>query len=154
MFRFNNDQLSAGVWLVFGVAISIASTRYGLGSLENPGTGFLPFLSGLLICLFSIFGMVESTIKQREEISCLPIEEGRNRGKVLLVLVALFAYASMLNWLGFIVCTAFFVGFLLKTVRPQRWYVIVVSSLLSALGAFGVFDLWLKAQLPKGPWGF
>jgi hypothetical protein len=74
--------------------------------------------------------------------------------KSLIVLAALFAYTLLLRPLGFSLCTALFIGFLLKTVKPQGWMVVIAGSLLTALGAYGIFEVWLKAQLPKGPWGF
>jgi len=47
-----------------------------------------------------------------------------------------------------------FIGFLLRAVEPQRWSVVVAGAVGAALGAFAVFNLWLKTQLPQGPWGF
>ena len=64
------------------------------------------------------------------------------------------AYALLLHSLGFSLCTALFVGFLLRAVKPQRWPVVMAGGILAALGTYGIFELWLKAQLPRGPWGF
>ena len=69
-------------------------------------------------------------------------------------MAALFAYVLLMKPLGFLLCTALFIGFLLRTVKPQRWSVVIAGASLTALGAFGVFKLWLKTQLPQGPWGF
>ena len=41
--------------------------------------------------------------------------------KSLIVMAALLAYVFLLKPLGFSLCTAFFIGFLLRTVQPQRW---------------------------------
>jgi hypothetical protein len=43
---------------------------------------------------------------------------------------------------------------LLRVVKPQGWLVVAAGGILAALGTYGIFELWLKAQLPKGPWGF
>jgi hypothetical protein len=74
--------------------------------------------------------------------------------KFLLVLGALFAFALLLKPLGFSLCTAVFIGFLLRTVQPQRWFIVGAGGVLTALGTYGIFEIWLQAQLPKGPWGF
>ena len=56
--------------------------------------------------------------------------------------------------LGFLLCTVLFTGFLLRAVEPQRWPVVIAGAVGMALGAFAIFDLWLKTQLPQSPWGF
>ena len=152
--RVNNDQVSAAVWLILGLIIAFASIQYGLGTPDSPGTGFMPFLAGLAIALFSVFGLVHGTLKRRQGVRWKPTLLGSNWKKSLVVLAALLGYILLLKPLGFSLCTALFIGFLLRAVQPQRWPVVMAGAIGTALGAFGIFDLWLKAQLPKGPWGF
>ena len=154
MSRINNDQMSAAVWFALGLTITIASLPYGLGTLDSPGTGFLPFLSGLAIALFSFFGLVLATLKQRMGVGWKPVMRGLIWRKSLIVLLALLTYVWLLKPLGFSLCTALFIGFLLRAVQPQRWPVVMTGAIGAAIGAYGIFEVWLKAQLPRGPWGF
>ncbi len=154
MFRFNNDQVSAGVWFVLGAIIAVSSVRYDLGTLDSPGTGFLPFLSGLAICIFSMIGLVHGTLKQKSGIGWKPMMENLMWKKSVIVLLALLAYALLMKPLGFLLCTTLFIGFLLVAVQPQRWYVVISGAIGTAIGTYGIFEVWLKAQLPKGPFGF
>ena len=32
--------------------------------------------------------------------------------------------------------------------------VVIAGAIGTAIGAYGIFEVWLKAQLPKGPLGF
>ena len=75
-------------------------------------------------------------------------------GKAFLVMGALTAYALLLSRLGFIICTALFVGFMLRVVKPQSWPVVIAGGILAALGTYAIFEMWLQAQLPSGPLGF
>jgi hypothetical protein len=154
MGKFNNDQVSAAIWFVIGAIIAIASLRYKLGTLASPGTGFMPFLAGLAIALFSFIGLVHGTLRRKQGVGWKMTMNGLMWGKSLIVLAALFAYTLLLTPLGFSLCTALFIGFLLRTVKPQGWFVAIAGSILTALGAYGIFEVWLKAQLPRGPWGF
>ena len=154
MGKFNNDQVSAAIWFAAGTFISLASLRYKLGTLASPGTGFMPFLAGLAIAFFAIIGLVHGTLRRRQGVGWKPPMSGLRWKKSLLVLAALFAYILLLTPLGFSLCTALFIGFLLRTVKPQGWFVVIAGSILTALGAYGIFAVWLMAQLPKGPWGF
>jgi hypothetical protein len=106
------------------------------------------------ICLFAAIGVVEGTLRKRKEHGWKPILGGVRWEKTFLVLGALTAYALLLSLLGFILCTALFVGFMLRVVKPQGWFVVIGGGILAALGTYGIFELWLKAQLPKGPLGF
>ena len=154
MARFNNDQVSGAVWVAVGIAVALGSVRYGLGPLESPGTGFLPFLAGCAIALLATIGLIQSTLKQRRGVGWTPILRGVRWQKPLLVMAALAAYALLMKPLGFVLCTVLFIGFLLRAVEPQRWSVVILGAVGAALGAFAVFNLWLKTQLPLGPWGF
>ncbi len=151
---FNRDQVSAAAWLVCGGAIAWGSAGYGLGTLASPGSGFITFMAGMGICFFAAIGLVEATFRKGKERGWKPILKGVRWEKTFLVLGALTVYALLLSSLGFILCTAFFVGFMLRVVKPQGWAVVVGGGILAALGTFAIFELWLKAQLPPGPLGF
>ena len=154
MSRFNNDQVSAAVWFVLGAIIAIASVPCDLGTLDSPGTGFLPFLAGLAISFFSMIGLVHSTLKRKSGIGWKPMMRDFEWKKSLIVLLSLLAYALLLKPLGFLLCTILFVGSLLAAVQPQSWYVVISGAIGTAIGTYGIFEVWLKAQLPKGPFGF
>lgn len=154
MERFNNDQVSAAVWFAAGIIICLAAFRYDLGDFASPGTGFMPLLAGLAIVFFSFLGLVHGTLRRKQGVGWKPSLRGLRWEKSLVVVAALFAYILLLTPLGFSLCTALFIGFLLRTVKPQKWPVVAAGSVLTSLGSYAVFELWLKAQLPKGPWGF
>ncbi len=154
MSRFNNDQVSAAVWFGVGAIIAIASIRCRLGTLESPGTGFLPFLAGLAITFFSVIGLVQGTLKQKKGQGWKSVMRGLKWKKSLIVLLSLLVYVLLLKPLGFLLVTTLFVGFLLAAVEPQRWYVLIFGAIGTAIGTYGIFEVWLKAQLPKGPLGF
>jgi hypothetical protein len=114
----------------------------------------MPFLAGSAIAFFALIGFVHSTVRLKKGEGWTPVMKGLAWKKFLLVLGALFAFALLLKPLGFSLCTALFIGFLLRTVQPQRWFIVGAGGVLTALGTYGIFEIWLQAQLPKGPWGF
>jgi len=154
MSKLNNDQVSTIAWLACGGFIAWASLGYGLGSAASPGSGFITFLAGLGICFFALIGLAEASFRRGKETRWQPVLKGLEWKKAFLVMGALAAYAFLLSPLGFILCTALFVGFMLRAVKPQRWPAVLLGGILSALGTYGIFELWLKAQLPKGWLGF
>jgi hypothetical protein len=155
MRRFNNEQVASSVWFIIGAMVAIFSIPLNLGTLASPDTGFMPFLSGLAMCLFSLIGLVHGTLDRRKGLLWKPILVNDIRWeKSLVVLAALLAYVFLLKGIGFVLCTFFLMGFLLLAVKPQKWSTVILTSFLVTSGAFLIFEVWLKSQLPKGPWGF
>jgi len=153
--KINNDQWSSLFWLVCGIAICITSIHYGIGTLNEPQTGFVPFLAGLAIFLFALIGFVVSTLRQRAGIRWKsPVPKEGKGGRVMLAIGSLFAYAFLLSPMGFTLCTAIFVTLLLRMGKIHQWPVAIAGGIVTALTTYGVFGALLNVQFTKGPWGF
>jgi putative tricarboxylic transport membrane protein len=149
----NNDQVSSSVWFVLGLAVCLGSLKYRLGTPASPGTGFMPFLTGAAMCFFSGIGLIQATLRRRRGEKWFPLLRGVAWRNALVILVSLLAYVLLLKIMGFVITTAVFIAFLLRVISPQRWSVVFVTSVLTAFASYLLFDVWLKAQLPKGPLG-
>jgi len=150
---FNNDQLSSLIWFFLGLAVCLGSIQYNLGTPASPGTGFMPFLTGVAICIFSGLGFFHATVRKRQGEGWTPWLQGVRWRNGLIILISLGAYALLLIPLGFFLCTILFIAFLLRAIAPQRWPVVIAGALLTATASYLIFEVWLKAQLPKGPLG-
>ena len=149
----NNDQVSGAVWFALGLAVCLGSLQYKMGSPAAPGTGFMPFLTGVAICFFSGVGLINASFRRmRGEAWVSPLRGFRWRN-ALVILLSLLAYALLMKPLGFFLTTTLFIAFLLRAITPQRWSVVAVCSILTSAASYLVFEVWLQAQLPKGPWG-
>jgi putative tricarboxylic transport membrane protein len=149
----NNDQLSGAVWFGLGLAVCLGSLQYKLGTPAAPGTGFMPFLTGLAICFFSGIGLIHATLRKKQGEGWAPVLRGVTWKNAMIILVSLLAYALLLFPLGFVITTTLFIAFLLRAIVPQRWSVVIACSILTAAASYLIFEVWLKAQLPKGPLG-
>ena len=150
----NNDQVSSGIWLLISLIICLASLQYRIGTLSSPGSGFLPLLSGMAMGLFAVIGFIHATLEKRRGKIWHSFLRGLRWEKALIILVSLFAYGWLLGFLGFPLCTLLFIGFLLRVVVPQRWSLVIGGSVFITVASYIVFDVLLKAQMPKGFWGF
>ena len=113
----------------------------------------MPFLTGLAICFFSGIGLIHATLRKKRGEGWAPLLKGVIWMNAFVILLSLLAYALLLKPLGFVITTAGFIAFLLRVISPQRWSVVIACSILTALGSYLIFEVWLKAQLPKGPLG-
>ncbi len=154
MFRPNHEQVSGVIWFIVGTIIAVVSIQYGLGSFQSPEVGFMPFLAGSAICFFSFIIFIHGNLQQKQGVRWKPMLGGLKWKRSFIVLASLLAYALLLQQLGFFLCTGIFLALLFRVVEPLRWSVVILGSIVADLGAYGIFEFWLKAQLPKGPWGF
>jgi putative tricarboxylic transport membrane protein len=118
------------------------SFRVELGTLKEPGSGFLSLCAGLAILAFSLV-LVYRGLRLRE-----PRKPHSHR--VTLALVSLFIYSFALDSLGFVVATFFLVGILLRLGQPRPWWFLVGVSALTTFLANLIFGYFLHVYFPKG----
>ena len=100
-------------WLGLAILILIGSMRLSLGSLDNPGPGFLPFIAGLIMGVLAVIvyfqsrGATFSAKKIKGPLWTNPVAVK----KVVFATLALFAYAVGMDYLGFLISTFIFFGF-------------------------------------------
>lgn len=145
------DRMTSLFLVFLSILICILSTRLpvGLGTLRDPGPAFLPFWSGVVMGLLSLvlfFRSIRRRIEEKGE-SWFPKEHWVS---LVLVLAALAAYAVVLDSLGFLIDTFLLMFFLFRIMGAMKWMWAIGGSIIFSLASFGIFDLWLKVQLPKG----
>jgi putative tricarboxylic transport membrane protein len=153
MKRTKITIISAGAlfWVALGILVCYGATRLGLGSVTEPGSGFIFFWSGLILVILSCIVVAES-LRNTEEM----VQETRemNWVKIALVLLSLVLYAFFLERLGFVLTTFVLLSFLLGWIERTNWARSLGVASAAALGTFIIFELWLKIRLPKGIFGF
>jgi putative tricarboxylic transport membrane protein len=148
------DRISGIFWLLFSVFISIGSYRLGLGSLHQPGPGFLFFWTAAAMGILSIAVIVRAWTGRKAEEPGGPIFGKENVLKIILVLLSLFLYAFFMEMLGFIPVTLLIFIFLLGLIEKKTWGLTISVSVVVTGISYLIFEIWLKSQLPKGLLGF
>lgn len=142
-------------WIGLSLFAMIFSYRLRLGEFHSPGPGLMPFILGILLLLISLYVLIKSLLKKGREkdVDETPGREQSktNYGKIGLVLAALFAYAFLLERLGFLITTWIFL-FLLFRSAGNRWITALVGSTSTVLVTFFVFT-WLGCRFPVGFFG-
>ena len=121
-----------------------------LGTLHNPGSGFIFFWVGVIFVKLSLIILIQAIGREATagEMKSLLSEIGWK--KIIPVLLALFLYGYVFLFLGFILSTFLLLIFLFKIVEPQKWSIAIIGAILSSLSAYLVFQVWLGSQLPRG----
>ena len=144
------DRISGIFWLLFSGFICIESYRLGLGSLHQPGPGFIFFWTAAAMGVLSIAVFVQAWATKKTSEPESPIFGRENVLKIILVLLALFLYAFFMETLGFILITLLLFIFLLGMIEKKRWGLTIFVSMMVTAISYLVFEIWLRSQLPKG----
>ncbi|HYN63168.1 MAG TPA: tripartite tricarboxylate transporter TctB family protein [Candidatus Limnocylindrales bacterium] len=147
-----NAELWGGfAWLAFSVFVVFAGRRHGIGAVNDPGSGFLLFWLGLLMCAFSA-ALVAVALRAGGPAPA-SLWAGTRWGKVLVVMVSLCAFALLLNTLGFLLAAIPLLLVLLRAIDPVPWPVALPVGIGAPLAVWWLLKKLLLIQLPSGVLG-
>ena len=143
------------VWLFFAALVMISSVKLGAGELHNPGPGFFPFWSALLLGVLALVMLANTILKKgKPQIGQkVHLWKDLNWGKNISVITALFTYCLVLTKLGYILSTLGLMMVLFYMGRMKIW-IVIGSSLMAVLLSYSLFYYALKTPLPAGILGF
>jgi len=144
----SRDLASALVWLTIAIFVAVQSFALKLGTLHQPGPGFFPFWGAVVLGVLSVVLLVGS--RPRHAPASAPGVSSWTPG---IVAGALLVYVLLLEPIGFVTITFLFLLLLFRLVR-KGWLASGLAALVGAGACYGVFQLWLKTQLPRGSFGF
>jgi putative tricarboxylic transport membrane protein len=149
--KITADSASAFFWIVVGILACYGATGLGLGSVTEPGVGFIFFWSGLILVVLSFAVLVQS-LRSTEDTAQGTAEI--SWPKIALVLLSLLLYGFFLERLGFVLSTFLLMSFLLGWIEGTNWARSLAVASAAALASYAIFELWLRIRLPKGTFGF
>jgi putative tricarboxylic transport membrane protein len=141
------DAIVAAVALTLSVTTVYESSKLPFGTIHSPGPGFFPWWTGVLIVLLALVLLIQALTLR----SGAAGERPGRIAKVAALLIVLSAYTFLLDSLGYPLCTFLLVLFMLRAIDPQRWTVALGMAVISAVGSYVVFAVWLSVPLPRGP---
>jgi len=148
-----NDIIGGLFFLSVGILFAVYSQSVDIGTMEEPGPGFLPLWAGVLLGIMSAALIVKSFFQKYGAGEAF-FPEHDSWKRVIMVVGSLVAYNFLLVPLGFVLTTLCFVAFLVKCIFPQTWLRTVVTAVFSTAGAQIIFVNLLELQFPKGLLGF
>jgi putative tricarboxylic transport membrane protein len=134
-----------GFWIALSVVICWGSRQLGLGSLQEPGPGFMPFIMGALMFILTIASIFEKTPSPKER----PPLSGTIMFKLGLTIGSLWLYAFLLPVIGFIPDTLILMMFLFSVIQKVKWTTALLASVLSVAVCYFLFSS-LGAEFPRG----
>ncbi len=147
-----NADLWGGLgWLAFSVFVVVAGRGLGIGAINDPGSGFLLFWLGLLMCALSAAILAGAVLAGGPSLASL-WQDTRWR-KVLAIIASLCAFALLLDKLGFLLATIPLLLVLLRGIDPVPWPIALPVGIGAPLAVWWLLKKLLLIQLPSGVLG-
>lgn len=140
-------------WIIFGSIISIWSVTFPFGSWDAPGPTFVPLGAGLMIIFLGsilFFQARKQDEGKRVESFVSLIPRGAALARVALSLGGMLLSAVLIDFLGFLLTFFCLILFLMRVIQPQAWRMDLLYAVFFTLGAYTLFQVFLKTTLPTG----
>ena len=149
MARF--DRIFSLIWIAIGVFQCAESFSLGLGSIMEPGPGFMPFVAGLVMIALGIALFWESQIEMKKKpLPRVSLWSEVYWQRVVYITVIMLVYAIFLPRLGYLLATFVMMVLLLKSGEPIRWPTAIFVGALTAAFSYVLFGIWLNVSFPRG----
>ncbi len=144
-----NEQLSGLLLALFAVVLAWLNRAYPLGSLHDPGPGYMPLL--LAIFLGGMGLLVAVLGGKSAPVQSMAWPEAR-RAAMILAVCAFGAFA--LERLGYRLTVIAMLLVFIGVIERKKPVAAAAVAIGFALASYFLFSTLLKVQLPKSPWGF
>ncbi|MBI4241025.1 MAG: tripartite tricarboxylate transporter TctB family protein [Candidatus Rokubacteria bacterium] len=143
------DRVSGVTLVLLALGVSWEARKLPVGTLYNPGPGYMPTLLAIILGALGIVIVVLGG----DSVAFRSLDWGE--GKHALAILGTCAFAALaLERIGYRLTTLVILVVLLGVVERKRPLLVGILSLALSLGSYYVFHNLLRVQLPRGPWDF
>lgn len=143
------DRVAGLALVAAALGIAWESWKLPLGSLGNPGPGFLPLTIAAVLAVFAL--LVAVLDRSSPPWRAVGWSEAP-RAAAILGAAAFGAY--FMERLGYRVTTFVMAAFLLLVLERKHPLAAILAALVLSGGTHYLFATLLKVPLPPGPWDF
>ena len=142
------DLIFSFFLLALAVWVMVESYHLTIGSLHEPGPGFLTFYGSLIMGLLVGIHIVNRLLMAGKKV--IAFSSPANLRVLIYALAITFLAALSFEPVGFVLTAALYMICLLKMVGRVEWVKTLWISAFIILFSYVIFVLFLKVQLPPG----
>lgn len=124
------DFYSGLLWALIGAYIAYDGRDMGLGTINDPGSGFILFWVGCAMVAMSGATAIFALIKKQGK-TIPDLFRGMMWGKVILLLIVITVYSAVLDHVGFVPATLVMLLVLFRAIEPLTWPFAIFSSVIT-----------------------
>jgi len=145
------SEIIGGIfWLLLGIIFTILATGYQIGSVTQPGPGFLPLGVGLLLIVFSLVILGQGLNSLKNIKAVVPFSKPGGLKKVAYIVLLLLVLGFFFEEIGLLITVFLLLTLSMLVAELKSWKKIIFLGLVTTLGVYILFVLLLSQQLPRG----
>jgi len=117
-----------------------------IGNAHNPGAGFMPFWSGILLLLLAAVNFWRSFTRGAKDAH----QVIKPSFKTIFVLAGILAYTVIAPYLGFSITIFFLLVLFFSLIERKNFPLIIIISGVTTILTYLVFVMLMKCQFPRG----
>jgi len=145
------DVLSGLTLVCLALLAWVGASDLPIGTLHQPGAGFLPRHLALLMAVLAAILFVGGCRTRAASVAGLWSDRA-GLARVGGVLAALIGYVLVVETAGYLLTTAALFLVMLHWIGRRGWAVTLTVALLASGGSYLLFARWLMVSLPGGAW--
>ena len=143
------DQFSGLLLLALALYVGWENRVYPLGTLQEPGPGYMPLLLAVFLGLMGL--LIAARGGRSEPLASMKWVEAT---RALVILAACAAGTLALERIGYRLTVIALLVFFLGVLERRRPLPVALVALGFSLASFYVIGDLLHVPLPRSPWGF
>jgi len=148
------DLITTIIFVSFAFVMTVQSVKLGLGTWEEPGPGFFPAFTTIVIGTLSLVHLISQVRRSRTK-EKTEFDLGPQWVKVFGLMVITFLYIQFLwDKLGYLISTTIWLVFVFKLGNIQSWKKCLIISVGIVIISYILFVKVGQCFLPKGILGF
>lgn len=144
-----SDQVSGIFLALLGLFIAWDGRVYPLGTLAEPGPGYMPLLVAVFLVVTG--SLIAAFGGKSGRVSAMPWPEAR---RAVLILIISAAGVFALEHIGYRLTMTALLIFFLGVVERRNPFAVAAVAVGFSVVSYYVFATLLLVQLPHSPWGF
>ncbi len=151
----NVERVGSLFWFVLGAAAFYGSLDLGLGSMGQPGSGFLTCVAGSFVAVMALIVFVQSYRADpsgQKRLSAL--WQGLRWQRAIAIVLMVILFIQVFEILGFFICSFFLLFSIMKWLEGLSWKTSLLVPACTIVGTYLLFKIILKISLPAGIFGF
>jgi putative tricarboxylic transport membrane protein len=142
----NADRVSGSVLFLFALAVIWQASKFPFGTISAPDSGFLPLSFAITLALLSALVVLRTWLPQT---AATEMPSWGGAGRVVTAVVTLAVYASVVDWLGYLISTLLVMLLLLRGIERTGWGMSLLITCISVVISYVMFRQ-LGVALPQG----
>ena len=144
------ETVGGGVFTAIGVLMLLESMKFAYFLDGVPGPGFLPrWIAGGLV----VIGLILTVKGIRPAVAlpeAIPWPDASGWRRLAVMIGALAFALLLLDKLGFVIVVTVFMAVVMFSLGVRSWRMLATVPVLTAIGLYVVFAVWLQVPLPRG----